>query len=212
MNLKSILIGIEGLKAKGNLDLEISSVECDYRPVKKGSLFVAIKGYEVDGHSFITKAIEKGAVAIIFEEGANYKEFMTNKDITYIMAPNTRFALSLCSCNFYNNPSKKMKVIGITGTKGKTTTSFMLKKILEKQGKKVGLIGTIAIYIGDQKVKNSDRTTPESNKLQEILDKMYQLGVEVVIMEVSSQSLKLDRVAGMEFYAGIFTNLSEDHV
>ena len=212
MNLKSILIGIEGLKAKGNLDLEISSVECDYRTVKKGSLFVAIKGYEVDGHSFITKAIEKGAVAIIFEEGANYKEFMTNKDITYIMAPNTRLALSLCSCNFYNNPSKKMKVIGITGTKGKTTTSFMLKKILEKQGKKVGLIGTIAIYIGDQKVKNSDRTTPESNKLQEILDKMYQLGVEVVIMEVSSQSLKLDRVAGMEFYAGIFTNLSEDHI
>ena len=212
MNLKSILIGIEGLKAKGNLDLEISSVECDYRTVKKGSLFVAIKGYEVDGHSFITKAIEKGAVAIIFEEGANYKEFMTNKDITYIMAPNTRLALSLCSCNFYNNPSKKMKVIGITGTKGKTTTSFMLKKILEKQGKKVGLIGTIAIYIGDQKVKNSDRTTPESNKLQEILDKMYQLGVEVVIMEVSSQSLKLDRVAGMEFYAGILTNLSEDHI
>lgn len=212
MNLKSILIGIEGLKAKGNLDLEISSVECDYRTVKKGSLFIAIKGYEVDGHSFITKAIEKGAVAIIFEEGANYKEFMTNKDITYIMAPNTRLALSLCSCNFYNNPSKKMKVIGITGTKGKTTTSFMLKEILEKQGKKVGLIGTIAIYIGDQKVKNSDRTTPESNKLQEILDKMYQLGVEVVIMEVSSQSLKLDRVAGMEFYAGIFTNLSEDHI
>ena len=212
MNLKSILIGIEGLKAKGNLDLEISSVECDYRTVKKGSLFVAIKGYEVDGHSFITKAIEKGAAAIIFEEGANYKEFMINKDITYIMAPNTRLALSLCSCNFYNNPSKKMKVIGITGTKGKTTTSFMLKKILEKQGKKVGLIGTIAIYIGDQKVKNSDRTTPESNKLQEILDKMYQLGVEVVIMEVSSQSLKLDRVAGMEFYAGIFTNLSEDHI
>lgn len=212
MKLKSILVGIDGLKAKGNLDLEISSVECDYRTVKKGSLFVAIKGFEVDGHSFITKAIEKGAVAIIFEEGSNYKEFMTNKDITYIMAPNTRLALSLCSCNFYDNPSKKMKVIGITGTKGKTTTSFMLKRILEKQGKKVGLIGTIAIYIGDQKVKNSERTTPESNKLQEILDKMYQLGVEVVIMEVSSQSLKLDRVAGMQFYAGVFTNLSEDHI
>ena len=212
MNLKSILIGIDGLKAKGNLDLEISSVECDYRTVKKGSLFVAIKGYEVDGHSFITKAIEKGAVAVIFEEGVNYKEFMTSKDGTYIMAPNTRLALSLCSCNFYDNPSKKMKVIGITGTKGKTTTSFMLKRILEKQGKKVGLIGTIAIYIGDQKVKNSDRTTPESNKLQEILDKMYQFGVEVVIIEVSSQSLKLDRVSGIQFYAGVFTNLSEDHI
>jgi len=212
MNLKTILIGIEGLKAKGNLDLEISSVECDFRTVKQGSLFVAIKGFEVDGHDFITKAIEKGAVAVIFEEGANYKEFMNNNEVTFIMAKNTRLALSLCSCNFYDNPSKKMKVIGITGTKGKTTTSFMLKNILEKQGKKVGLIGTIAVYIGDKLIKNSDRTTPESNKLQEILAKMYELGIEVVIMEVSSQSLKLDRVAGMNFYAGIFTNFSKDHI
>lgn len=212
MNLKSILIGIEGLKAKGNLDLDISSVECDYRTVKEGSLFVAIKGFEVDGHSFVNKAIENGAKAVIFEEGADYKEFINNKNVTLIMAPNTRLALSLCSCNFYDNPSQKMKVIGVTGTKGKTTTTFMIKNILEKQGKKVGLIGTIAIYIGDNKVKNSERTTPESNKLQEILDKMYKLGVEVVVMEVSSQSLKLDRVAGMEFYAGVFTNLSEDHI
>lgn len=212
MNLKSVLVGIEGLKAKGSLNLDISSIECDYRTVKQGSLFVAIKGYEYDGHTFIEKAIEKGAKAIIFEEGANYKDFINNKDITFIMAPNTRLALSICSCNFFDNPSKKMKVIGITGTKGKTTTSFMLKRIFEKAGKKVGLIGTIAVYIGDNKVKNSDRTTPEGNKLQEILAKMYELGVEIVIMEVSSQSLKLDRVAGIEFYAGIFTNLSEDHI
>ncbi len=212
MNLKSVLVGIEGLKAKGSLNLDISSIECDYRTVKQGSLFVAIKGYEYDGHTFIEKAIEKGAKAIIFEEGANYKAFINNKDITFIMAPNTRLALSICSCNFFDNPSKKMKVIGITGTKGKTTTSFMLKRIFEKAGKKVGLIGTIAVYIGDNKVKNSDRTTPEGNKLQEILAKMYELGVEIVIMEVSSQSLKLDRVAGIEFYAGIFTNLSEDHI
>ena len=212
MELRKILVGIEGLKAKGSLDLDISSIECDYRNVKEGSLFVAIKGFEHDGHTFIGKAIENGAKVIIFEDGANYKEFINNKNVTFIMAPNTRLALSLCSCNFYDNPSKKMKLIGITGTKGKTTTSFMLKKILEKQGKKVGLIGTIAVYIGDNKVKNSDRTTPESNKLQEILDKMYKIGIEVVIMEVSSQSLKLDRVAGCEFYAGVFTNLSEDHI
>lgn len=212
MELRKILVGIEGLKAKGSLDLDISSVECDYREVKKGSLFVAIKGYEVDGHSFILKAIEKGASAIIFEEGADYKLFANAKGVTLIMASNTRFALSICSCNFYDNPSKKMKVIGITGTKGKTTTSFMLKSILEKHGKKVGLIGTIAIYVGDKLIKNSDRTTPESNKLQQILAKMYELGIEVVVMEVSSQSLKLDRVAGMKFYAGIFTNFSEDHI
>lgn len=212
MELRKILVGIDGLKAKGNLDLDISSIECDYREVKPNSIFVAIKGYEVDGHTFINKAIEKGATAIIFEEGANYKEFGNVKDVTLIMAPNTRLALAKCSCNFYDNPSKKMKIIGITGTKGKTTTSFMLKSILEKQGKKVGLIGTIAVYVGDKLIKNSDRTTPESNKLQQILAKMYELGIEVVIMEVSSQSLKLDRVAGMEFYAGIFTNLSEDHI
>ena len=212
MELRKILVGIEGLKAKGSLDLDISSIESDYREVKDGSLFVAIKGYEVDGHTFISNAIEKGARAIIFEEGSDYKQFANVKGVTLIMAPNTRFALSLCSCNFYDNPSKKMKIIGITGTKGKTTTSFMLKEILEKQGKKVGLIGTIAIYIGDKVVKNSDRTTPESNKLQQILAKMYELGIEVVVMEVSSQSLKLDRVAGMEFYAGVFTNFSEDHI
>ncbi len=212
MNLRSILVGIEGLKAMGSLDLEVSSVECDYRTVKENSMFVAIKGFEHDGHSFINDAIDKGAKVIVFEEGADYKEFIKHKGITFIMAPNTRLALSLCSCNFFGNPSKKMKVIGITGTKGKTTTSFMIKNILERAGKKVGLIGTIAIYIGNNKIKNSERTTPESNKLQEILNKMYELGVEIVVMEVSSQSLKLDRVAGMEFYAGIFTNLSEDHI
>lgn len=212
MELRKILVGIEGLKAKGNLDLDISSVECDYRQIKQGSLFVAIKGYEVDGHTFINKAIEKGAKAIIFEEGANYKDFMSAKGVTLIMAPNTRLALAKCSCNFFDNPSKKMKVIGITGTKGKTTTSFMLKAILEKQGKKVGLIGTIGIYFEDKLIENSDRTTPESNKLQQVLALMYKSGIEVVIMEVSSQSLKLDRVTGMEFYAGIFTNLSEDHI
>ena len=212
MNLRNILVGIEGLKAMGNLDLEVSSIECDYRTVKPDSMFVAIKGFEHDGHLFINDAINNGAKVIVFEEGADYKEFIKHKGVTFIMAPNTRLALSLCSCNFFENPSRKMKVIGITGTKGKTTTSFMIKNILEKAGKKVGLIGTIAIYIGDNKVKNSERTTPESNKLQEILDKMYKLGVEIVVMEVSSQSLKLDRVSGMEFYAGIFTNLSEDHI
>ena len=212
MELRKILVGIEGLKAKGSLDLDISSIECDYREVKPGSLFVAIRGYEADGHTFINKAIEKGAKAIIFEEGVNYKEFNADKNITLVMAQNTRVALAMCSCNFYDNPSKKMKILGITGTKGKTTTSFMLKSILEKQGKKVGLIGTIAIYVGDKLIKNSDRTTPESNKLQQILAKMYEVGIEVVVMEVSSQSLKLNRVDGIEFYAGIFTNFSEDHI
>ena len=212
MELRKILVGIEGLKAKGGLDLDISSIECDYREVKEGSLFVAIKGYEVDGHTFINKAIEKGAIAIIFEEGADYKSFAEAKGVTLIMAPNTRLALSLCSCNFYGNPSKKMKVIGITGTKGKTTTSFMLKSILENQGKKVGLIGTIAIYVGDKLIKNSDRTTPESNKLQQILAKMYELGIEIVVMEVSSFGLVQNRIGASWFETAVFTNLTQDHL
>ena len=128
------------------------------------------------------------------------------------MAPNTRLALALCSCNFFDNPSKKMKVIGVTGTKGKTTTTFMIKKILEKAGKKVGLIGTIATYIGDKKLEDSDRTTPESNKLQEIFAKMVEENVEYGIMEVSSHALEQNRVGGCRFNGAILTNLTQDHL
>ena len=132
--------------------------------------------------------------------------------VTIIVVPDTRSGLALASCNFYGNPSKKFKLVGITGTKGKTTTSFMTKAILEKQGYKVGLIGTIATYIGDKKLEDSDRTTPESNKLQKIFYKMAKEECDVVVMEVSSQSLKLNRVAGCDFDIGVFTNFSEDHI
>ena len=133
-------------------------------------------------------------------------------EVTIILAPDTRYALAIASCNFYDNPSRKFKLVGITGTKGKTTTSFMVKGILEKAGKKVGLIGTIATYIGDKKLEDSDRTTPESVKLQKIFNDMVEAECDVVIMEVSSQSLKLDRVVGCDFDIGVFTNFSEDHI
>ena len=212
VNLKEILIGVAGLKAKGNLDIDITSVESDYREVKDGSMFIAIKGFEYDGHDFINEAIENGAKVIMFEEGEDYKRFKLNKDITLIMAPNTRKALAKCECNFYGNPSKKFKLIGITGTKGKTTTSFMIKSILEKAGKKVGLIGTIAIYIGDKIIEESNITTPDSVKLQKIFAQMAEEKVDVVVMEVSSQSLKLDRVEVSDFDIGVFTNFSQDHI
>ena len=128
------------------------------------------------------------------------------------MAKDTREALAIISCNFYENPSKKFKLIGVTGTKGKTTTTFMIKEILEKAGKKVGLVGTIAVYSNGKKIKDSDRTTPESLELQQIFSKMVEDGVEVVVMEVSSQSLKLHRVAGCNFDIVLFTNFSEDHI
>ena len=140
------------------------------------------------------------------------KKFNLNEDITLIVSQDTREFLALASSNFYKNPSSKFKLIGITGTKGKTTTTFMIKEILEKAGKKVGLVGTIATYINGKKIQDSDRTTPESLELQRLFAKMVEENVEYVVMEVSSQSLKLHRVDGCQFDIVAFTNLSEDHI
>ncbi len=213
MELKKVLSGLEGLKVKGNLDLEIKGLESNSKNVKEGFMFVAIKGFEVDGHKFIEDAIEKGASVIVVEQGPNMS-FTKNirDDITVIAAPDTRKALAIASANYYGEPSRKFKLIGITGTKGKTTTTFMIKEILERAGKKVGLIGTIACYINGKKLKDSDRTTPESLELQKLFAQMVEEKVEYVVMEVSSQSLKLNRVEGCDFDIVVFTNLSEDHI
>ncbi len=212
MELKRLLVGLEGLKVKGDLNVEIKGIERDSKEIKEGYLFVAIKGFTVDGHNFIQDAIQNGAVAIMIEEGCNLKEIKVPENITIVMAKNTREGLAIASANFYDNPSSKFKLIGVTGTKGKTTTTFMIKEVLQKAGKKVGLIGTIATYINDKKIKDSDRTTPESLELQQIFDNMVKEGVEVVVMEVSSQSLKLHRVDGCNFDIVLFTNFSEDHI
>ena len=212
MKLKNILVGIEGLKARGDLDKEVDGIERDSKKVKENFIFVAIKGFTADGHEYIQSAIENGATVIVVEEGHNIKSLKIPKDITLIVAKNTREFLAIASSNYYGNPSRKFKLIGVTGTKGKTTTTFMIKEILEKAGKKVGLIGTIAIYINGEKLKDSDRTTPESLELQEIFAKMVKQGVEYVVMEVSSQSLKLHRVDGCNFDIVVFTNFSEDHI
>lgn len=168
MELKKLLIGLEGLKVKGNLDLDINGIEKNSKDVKEGFLFVAIKGFAVDGHKFIEDAIKKGAIAIVIEEGCDLKAFKVPEGITVVMTKDTREALAIIASNFYGNPSSKFKLIGVTGTKGKTTTTFMIKEILEKAGKKVGLIGTIATYINGKRIKDSDRTTPESLELQQI--------------------------------------------
>ena len=213
MELKKILVGIEGIKAKGSLDIKISNLDSDSRKIKENGLFVAIKGFDVDGNDYIKSAIENGAVAVMTTPDVDKKLLREIADkVTIIVVPDTRLGLALASCNFYGNPSKKFKLVGITGTKGKTTTSFMTKAILEKQGYKVGLIGTIATYIGNKKLEDSDRTTPESNKLQKIFYKMAKEECDVVVMEVSSQSLKLHRVDGCQFDIVAFTNLSEDHI
>lgn len=213
MELKKILAGLEGLKVKGSLDLDINNLDSDSRNINDGDMFVAIKGFDIDGHEYIKEAIGNGAKVILAQIDIDRK-FIKEipDDVTIILSENTRHALAICACNFYGNPSKKVKLIGITGTKGKTTTSFMTKAILEKEGKKVGLIGTIACYIGSKKLEDSDRTTPESLKLQKIFKQMVDEGCEVIVMEVSSQSLKLHRVDGCVFDIAVFTNFSEDHI
>ena len=132
MELKKILIGTEGLKAKGNLDIEVTGLDSNSKNIKPGDMFIAIKGFNTDGHTYINDAIKAGAKVIMVQEDCDLKSIKITEDITLIMAKDTRQALAICSCNFYENPSKKFKLIGVTGTKGKTTTTFMIKEILEK--------------------------------------------------------------------------------
>ena len=197
-------------KVKVSKDIEIKGITSDSRKVEEGYLFIAISGFEMDGHKFIDSAIEKGAKAILINED-RFDEFK-DKNVVILTSANTRFEMGNMACNFYNNPSKEFKLIGITGTKGKTTTSFMVKKILEEAGHKVGLVGTVATYIGKTKLYDAERTTPEALELQSLFRKMADEECEYVVMEVSSQSLKLGRVDGCNFYLGAFTNLSEDHI
>ncbi len=214
MELKSILAGLEGLKVKGSLEVDVPKIESSSQKIKTGDMFVAIDGFEQNGHEFIGEAIQNGAKVIMAQADKLTREMVKDltDDITFILAPDTRHAISICACNYYQNPSKKLKLIGVTGTKGKTTTTFMIKSLLEKQGYKVGLIGTICTYIGDKNLGDNDRTTPESLELQELLSQMVKAKCEFAVMEVSSQSLKLGRVDGCEFDVGIFTNFSKDHI
>ena len=191
-------------------DVDIKGITFDSRLVEDGYLFIAINGFEMDGHKFIDSAIEKGASAILIDE--NRLDEFKDRKVVILTSPNTRFEMGTIACNFYNNPSNDFTLIGITGTKGKTTTSFMVKKILEEAGEKVGLVGTVATYIGEKKLYDSERTTPESLELQKLFRNMADEGCKYVVMEVSSQSLKLGRVDGCNFNIGLFTNLSEDHI
>lgn len=212
MNLKQILAGLEKIKAKGEIDREVTTIENDSRNVVEGSMFFAIKGFTLDGTQFIPSAIEKGAKVIVVDETTDFKSLNIPEDVTLIVVPEIREAMAICACNFYDNPSRKFKLVGITGTKGKTTTTYMIKAILEKQGIKTGLVGTIATYIGNEMLRENTRTTPESIELQKEFAQMAEQGCKVVVMEVSSQSLKLHRVTGCQFDMAVFTNLSEDHI
>ncbi len=210
MKLSKILEGIEGVNVRGNAEIDIPEIRCDSRLVGFGDMFVAIIGFKTDGHEYIVPAIGNGAKVIAIQKG-HYDESIIPDEITVVIADDTRKLLALAACNFYNHPSREFKVVGVTGTKGKTTTTYMIKSILESAGKKVGLIGTIANYIGD-KVIPAERTTPESIDLQKMFREMADEKVDVVVMEVSSHSLALDRVLGIDFDIAVFTNLTQDHM
>ena len=206
MILKSLLKGLDYEVIKGNEESKVQNIRYDNRKIEQGDAFVCVKGFKVDGHSFVIDAIKKGAKVLIVQEDVSVQE-----DITIIKVRDTRKALAIMSSNYFGNPKDKLKIIGITGTNGKTTSAFIIKSILEKAGFMTGLIGTIANYIGNKKV-DAVRTTPESYELHELFKNMVDAGVEYCVMEVSSHSLELDRVYGIQFEEGIFTNLTRDHL
>jgi UDP-N-acetylmuramoyl-L-alanyl-D-glutamate--2,6-diaminopimelate ligase len=206
MKLNDLLRGIKYELLQGEVDAEVSKLEYDSRKIEAGDAFICVKGYETDGHGYAGSAAKKGAAVVICQDSVEMKP-----GITYVRVEDTRKALAAAASNFYGNPKNSLKLIGVTGTNGKTTSTFMIKSILEEAGFKTAVIGTIANYIGDRKLETS-RTTPESLELHKLFRDMADEGVEYCIMEVSSHSLFLDRVYGLEFSQGIFTNLTQDHL
>ena len=206
MKLTKLLERLNYSVLQGNDDIEITELVNDSRKVCPGSVFVCISGAVVDGHDFISDVVEKGAAAVIVE-----RDVAAPEHVTVIRVEDTRYALALTSAAYFGYPADELKVIGITGTKGKTTTTYMVKAILEGVGHKVGLIGTIEAIIGDEVIP-AKNTTPESFTIHQYFRKMVDAGCDAVVMEVSSQGLMLHRTAGIPFEIGIFTNLGEDHI
>ena len=198
---------------RGNPGIEVTGIFDNSSKVTKGGLFVCISGFRADGHRFINEAVKNGAKAVVIEKDLDEETVRTLKveNITVIRVKDTRYALAFIAAAWYANPADSLKIIGITGTKGKTTTTYMVKSMLENAGYKVGLIGTIEIIIGDEHIP-SVNTTPDALSLQGILRKMADKGIEVVVMEAASQGLKLHRMQGFTFDLGVFTNLEPDHI
>ena len=206
MKLSVLLERITYEICQGSTQQEVSSVVFDSRKVSEGSLFICIRGAVVYGHSFVDDVVKKGAKTLVVEEAVSVPD-----DVTVVKVEDTRYAMAYISAAWFGNPAEKLKTIGITGTKGKTTTTYMVKSILENAGYKVGLIGTIETIVGD-KVTPASNTTPESYVVQQSFREMVDAGCDAVVMEVSSQGLMLHRTEGFVFDFGIFTNIEPDHI
>ena len=212
MKLRDILKNVEYRIVKGPSDITISRLVYDSRKVQDGDIFVCIKGAKWDAHDMVLEVIEAGAVAVVVEKDLSDEVLDKIQDsVAVIKVESTRYALACMSAAYFRYPSTKLITIGVTGTKGKTTTAYMIRAVLEKAGIKTGLMGTVETIIGDEVIPSAN-TTPESYIVQEYFDKMATAGCKAVVMEVSSQGLMMDRVAGFTFDYGIFTNLSKDHI
>jgi len=190
----------------GDVSKEFTGVSVDSRKVKKGDLFIALQGFQVDGHSYIKQAIENGAIGVVVE-----KDVDVAINVTKLKVKSTRYALAVIADLFYNRPSHKLKVIGVTGTNAKTTTTYLIENILKEAGHKTGLIGTIRVKIGDEEFPTTN-TTPDIIELQRYFSLMREKNIDYCIMEVSSHALSLGRVNGINYHSAIFTNLTQDHL
>ena len=207
MKLNELLKNITPIKIIGNDDVEITGVNIDSRRIKTGHLFVAMKGTQVDGHQFIGKAIELGAISVLCEDLPE----VLQKGITYVQVESTEDAVGKVATLFYGDPSHKLKLVGVTGTNGKTTIATLLYNMFRKFGHKVGLLSTVCNYIDDVEVP-ADHTTPDPIELNELLAKMVEAGCEYAFMECSSHAIHQKRIGGLKFAGGLFTNLTRDHL
>jgi len=205
MILDKLLCNVEKIKVKADTGIDIPGICYDTRVIRSGELFIAIRGYETDGHKYITDAVRHGAACVICEEAPD-------ASVPYILVNDSRKALASVSATWFGNPAKKLKLVGVTGTNGKTSVTYLIKHIIEKNSdSKVGLIGTNGNFIGNRELP-TEHTTPESYEMQKLLDKMVLEGCEYVVMEVSSHALYLSRVYGIEYDVGVFTNLTREHL
>lgn len=211
--VKQLLERMKYTLIQGKEDREITNLIYDSRKAEKGAMFVCMKGSAVDGHTFVPQVVEKGVAALVVQEGEIAKEQLADlsSSVTVISVKDTREALANLSAAWFDYPADMLRVIGVTGTKGKTTTTYMVKSILENAGYRVGLVGTIEAIIGDEKIPAAN-TTPESFVLQQYFRRMLDAGCQCAVMEVSSQGLMMHRVDGFTFEIGIFTNIEPDHI
>ena len=211
MKLSELLKYVNPITIIGNAEVDITGVNIDSRKIEKGHLFVAIKGTQTDGHRFIPKALELGAVAVLCEDLPEDLSGETAEDITYVQVASTEAAVGPVATVFYGEPSQQLKLVGVTGTNGKTTIATLLYNMFRKFGHKCGLLSTVCNYIEDEAIP-ADHTTPDPIELNKLLHQMVEAGGEYAFMECSSQAIAQQRIGGLKFAGGLFTNLTRDHL